>query len=88
MNTFKNVLANLQATIPKAILKHTVSFVFKDEHRWEIKVSKPCPFDDYGDVVAQVTLYKDNEIVSQTLITYDTDLDGFCKKLLKRIKEG
>jgi hypothetical protein len=87
MNNFIDVLHTLQSTVPK--LKPVICkwFVYEDNPRLQIKISKPCAFDDYGDIIARVTLYKDDNPIWDVLISYNTDLNRLCEKISRKFKE-
>ena len=87
MNSFVDVLKNIKETVPKPKLVHSLWYVVNDDTKCQLKVSHPDPFSDYADIIARVTLFYDNKVIYDTLISYSTDLPKFCEKLSNKIKE-
>lgn len=87
MNSYKDVLKGLHNTVPRLTVVHSRWFVVNENTRCLIKLSQPNSFDSYMDIVARVTLFFDNKIIMDALITYNTDLDKLFEKLDRKIKE-
>lgn len=85
---FIDVITAVKEAVPKVKPVHSYWFVIKDNPHFQIKISKPSPFDSYGDMVAKITVYKDDKPVWNVLLTIDTDLNKFCQRLLQKLKEN
>lgn len=52
-----------------------------------ILVRRPISsFDTYKDIVAQVTVLKNDKVLYDSLITDTVDFDKFCDKIYRKIK--
>lgn len=87
MNNFITVLNTLKETIPKLELTHSLWYVIKDNTEYQIKVTKPDPFDNYPDIVARITLFYKESVLWDVLVARDSNLNMFKHKLLKKIQE-
>lgn len=90
MNNFLNTVFTIKNIIPDIANLTSVCYTVKDNSDYQLKIVKPNPFDNYLDVVAQITLLHKNKTVYNTLITINTDLNKLCEKLSQKInnKEG
>jgi len=86
LNSFKNVLTSLQNTVPKLTLVQSKWYVLDNNSNIALRVSKPDPFSDYGDVIARITLFYQDKVTFDCLVTYDTDLNSLCEKIKKKIE--
>lgn len=86
MNSFKDVVKAVQNVAPTLDYVHSKWYIVNQNPHLQLKVSKPCPFDSYLDIVARVTLFNDNEVLFDALITVDADLNALCAKLKKKIE--
>lgn len=85
MNDFESVLNALKETIPELTIPKSMWYSIKGYHTCLIEVSVPNSFDSYLDIIARITLYHKGKIISETLITKDTDVKKFCNKLYNKI---
>jgi hypothetical protein len=86
MNNFLDVLFAIENNLSDVYHAYSKWYAVDSAVPINLKISKPTPFDSYGDIVARVTLYFGNEVVWDTLITYNTDLNRFCEKVKKKIE--
>ena len=85
MSEFVNFLNTLKETIPDLAISKSLWYSVKGHNTVLIEVSVPNPFDSYLDIIARITLYCAGKIISETLITKDTDIQKFCNKLYNKI---
>ena len=84
-NNYIDVLQALQESQIKLDLTKDIWYYVNGNPRCVLRVAKPNSFDSYADVVAKITLYYDNKMLWEVLITVDTDLEKFVEKLKKKI---
>ena len=88
MNSFKDIISTINYISPKLASTKSLCYIVNDNPNLRLLIAKPSEFNNYGDVIAQITLLNNNKIIINSLITVDTDLNKFCKKLSQKIKEN
>ena len=78
----------ISLTIPSVVPDNSKWYTIKAHGTYKIRIAKPDPFDCYDDVIARITLYKQDRVLCDYLITHSTDLNKLCAKLSTKIKEA
>lgn len=87
MNKFEDILTTLQNTVPKVDLERSrYYYISEQKPHVSLRISRPSSFDNYGDILARVTLLNRDKIVLDNLITYNTDLEKFFEKVARKIE--
>ena len=88
MNSFEDIIEGVRTAVPKLTLDNSLWYVVKGKPIHRIRISKPCPFDNYPDIVANITVFREDKVIWDVLITTVTDVKKFCEKLNQKITKG
>ena len=88
MNNFENIVAHVRSAVPKLTLDHSLWYIVKGNPVHRIHISQPDPFDNYPDIVAKITLFREDKVIWTVLIARDTNVKKFCEKLASKIRQG
>lgn len=86
-NKFRDVVNTIIAEVPKLTYVRTICYTVMGDPDYQLRIAQPDPFSNYMDIVARVTLTYKEKILSDNLITVDTDLTRFAQKLYTTIKK-
>jgi hypothetical protein len=85
-NDFTDVIVTLETVAPQLKQIQCITFVFKDNPDYTIKVTKPNRNSTGVSVnsVATISLYYKDKLLRQDYITGDTALGLYCYKLIHK----
>lgn len=86
MIDFKDIIQHIKDAVPNLVSIPTVCYTIPNT-TCIIYISKPEPFNNYMDISAHITVFYEGEIIINNLIGFDTNLESFCNKLARKIKE-
>lgn len=86
INTIQNIVDYITEIVPQLDPTKGILYSVHSNPDCAIRISKPKSFDNYCDIIAEFSLFYKDKLVYDVLIAVDTDLEKFCKKLLKRIE--
>ena len=84
-NNYNDVLNYIALSMPNIIPNDDKWYTIKYRYTYKLRIRKPSSFDNYVDVVARVTLFCNDMVLMDCLITVDTDLNKLCEKIKKKI---
>lgn len=85
MNDYRDVIKSLRDSKINTLLAKDLWYVVPRHSAYRIRISRPDPFSDYQDIIARVTLFYNDKVIMDNLISSTSDLEKFWEKVYNKI---
>ena len=85
MNDYRDVIKSLRDSKINTLLAKDLWYVVPRHSTYRIRISRPDPFSDYQDTIARVTLFYNDKVIMDNLVSSTSDLEKFWEKVYNKI---